>query len=172
MFVDYASEYAKASGKMKQYKTLTAYIIAIETEKLYYFALAMDQSHPVIIVKSPSDNKLQKEFLGYERSGSKGDEGIKLAKNASGHHLTPLYDETDRTNMHKINTIISANFNHASIQIPDTLADVVSSARLVDMLDRSRVTFDKQMSLTPKKTVTVESKWPMKSIEYFLQDIK
>jgi hypothetical protein len=28
------------------------------------------------------------------------------------------------------------------------------------------------MSLTPKKTVTVESKWPMKSIEYFLQDIK
>jgi len=40
------------------------------------------------------------------------------------------------------------------------------------MLDWSRVSFDKQISLTPKKTVMIESKWPVKSIEYFLKNIE
>jgi len=38
------------------------------------------------------------------------------------------------------------------------------------MLDWSRVSFDKQISLTPKKTVMIESKWPVKSIEKIQQN--
>ncbi|MEI6205298.1 MAG: restriction endonuclease subunit S [Desulfuromonadales bacterium] len=44
---------------------------------------------------------------------------------------------------------------------PD-VADHVSYARLIDMMDFSRIEFDKQIFLTPKKTIAVESKWPTK----------
>ncbi len=51
------------------------YAKAIEKDKCYYFALAYSNKNEVIIIKSPSDNKQNKKFLGYEWSGRKGDEG-------------------------------------------------------------------------------------------------
>ncbi len=189
MFVDYHKEFESSTEIKNLRKSRTfltksrtdqdheittrrvQYLRTIEAEKLYYFALASDQSHPVIIVRSPSDGKEQKSFLGYERSGSKGDEGIKLLKDSDGHHITPLYDETDRANNEKINTLISANFDRKNIVIPEHLSTYVTQANLADMLDFSRVGCDKQISLTPKKTVMIASKWPLKSVEYFLKDV-
>lgn len=49
-----------------------------ERDKAYYFVLAHLNPQPVLIVKHPQDNKLQKQFLGYEWSGKKGNEGIKF----------------------------------------------------------------------------------------------
>ena len=169
LFVDYRKDYD--GQKTKKQRLRLEYLRTIESEKLYYFALASDQSHPVVIVKSPSDNKEQKSFLWYERSGSKGSEGIQIVKDSHGHHITPLYDEANRHNSDKINTLISDNFDGKALTIPAHLSDTVTTARLVDMLDWSRVSFDKQISLTPKKTVMIESKWPVKSIEYFLKNI-
>ncbi len=39
--------------------------------------LSFNNPTKVLVVKSPSDSKEQKNFLGYEWSGAKGSEGIK-----------------------------------------------------------------------------------------------
>ena len=143
-------------------KRFLAYAQAIERDKLYHFVIASDQPHPVLVIRSPGDTKAQKRFLGYDWSTAKGDEGIKLVKNAAGHHQTLLYDETDRTNPAKLNRLIADNFNSQPGAIPEPLAEFVHTVRLVDMLDFSRVTFEKQIALTVKKQhAETSSNWPL-----------
>lgn len=144
-------------------KRRLAHLSRIEQDKLLHFLLASEQTHPVLILKSPTDNKERKTFLGYEWSSAKGDEGIKLIKDAAGHHLTPLYDETDRTNPDKINHAIARNFLGELTKIPEGLTPYLALAPLTALLDFSRTSFEKQISLTTKDTVNaaVESKWPL-----------
>ena len=141
-----------------------AFAQAIERDKLYYFVMATDQANPVLIIRSPSDTNAQKQFLGYNWSSAKGGEGIKLIKDANGHHLTPLYDETDRNNAAKLNRYVTDNFDGTLAAIPPNLSDYAGTARLVDMLDFSRVTFEKQIALIAKKTATIQSKWPLEKL--------
>ena len=145
-------------------KRFVAYVQDIERDKLFHFVMAADQPNPVLIIRSPNDNKLQKQFLGYEWSSAKGDEGIKLIKDANGHHLTPLYDETNRGNIDKLNHCIADNFNGTLAGIPETLSGFASAARLADMLDFSRVTFEKQITLKAKSTVSIHSNWPISKL--------
>lgn len=141
-------------------KRYLAFVQAIERDKLYHFVMACDQPNPVLIIRSPTETKAIKQFLGYEWSSAKGDEGIKLIKDAHGRHLTPLYDETNRDNAAKLNTLVSANFD-GTLSIPESLAPFSIAAALTDMLDFSRVTFEKQLSITPNRAkATVSSKWP------------
>lgn len=142
-------------------KRFLAFVQAIERDKLYHFVLAADQTNPVLIVKSPTDTKTQKAFLGYDWSSAKGDEGIKLVKDAHGRHVTVLYDETDRRNAAKLNRCISDNFDGTLTTVPVALADYASTARLVDMLDFSRVEFEKQFSLTTKAVFSTSTQWPL-----------
>lgn len=142
-------------------KRYVAYVQASERDKLYHYVMASDQPNPVLIIKSPSDTKAQKQFLGYDWSSAKGDEGIKLVKDAHGRHQTVLYDETDRASPSKINSLIAANFDGLLENLPESLKSYASTARLVDMLDFSRVAFEKQISVISTRRVQVDSKWPL-----------
>lgn len=138
-----------------------AFVQAIEHDKLYHFVMASDQPCPVLIIRSPTETKAIKKFLGYEWSSAKGDEGIKLLKDARGHHLTPLYDEANRDNAAKLNYCVSANFDGTLLAIPVALQNVARTAALVDMLDFSSSVFEKQFNLAIKGGVKVTSKWPI-----------
>ncbi len=138
-----------------------AFVQTIERDKLYHFVMACDQPNQVLIIRSPTETKLIKKFLGYEWSSSKGDEGIKLIKDSDGKHITPLYDENNRDNAAKLNYSIAANFNGELMTIPAALQDVARTTPLVDMLDFSRATFEKQINLAIKGGVKVVSKWPI-----------
>lgn len=129
------------------------YLTEIEKEKLYYFVLASQNSTDVVIVKAPSDSKANKTFLGYEWSGRKGDEGIKLFLDNDGNHLTPLYDEKSRSNEYKINNVIQKSFNNEPIVIEDKLKEYISLSSLTNLLNFKRVDFSRQFSLTPKKII-------------------
>lgn len=148
-----------------------AFVQAIEQDKLYHFVMACDQSNPVLVIRSPTGTKEIKQFLGYEWSSAKGDEGIKLIKDAHGRHLTPLYDETNRDNAAKLNYSIAANFNGSLATIPAALQDVARSVSLIDMLDFSRATFDKSLNLQIKKTIK-NSKWPLKKLGAYFETIE
>ncbi len=157
----YKAKWFKALSEAEQTqevdKRFLAYVQGIERDKLYHFVMASDQPNPVLVIRSPSETKAHKQFLGYDWSSAKGDEGIKLIKDAHGHHLTLLYDETDRNNAAKLNRLISDNFDGKLAEIPEALSGYASTARLVELLDFSRVTFEKQIGLTAKKTVVIPS---------------
>ncbi len=147
-------------------KRFLAFIQTIERDKLFHFVLASQQSNPVLIIKSPTDTKAQKKFLGYDWSSAKGSEGIKLIKDGLGHHLTLMYDETDRDNPGKINRCIAENFDGRLAVVPAELSDYATTVRLVDMLDFSRVIFEKQIVLIAKKSVVIFStKYPMEPLK-------
>ena len=165
----YKQKYFKVFTELEQAKEINKrylkYVQRQERDKLYYFVMASDQAHPVLVIKSPSDNKAQKAFLGYDWSTSKGDEGIKLSKNSNGHHMTWLYDESHRNNPDKLNRLIADNFEGKLGLIPDTFGLVASSSRLVDMLDFSRAGFEKQIALVSKKAVLLQStRYPMEKL--------
>lgn len=164
---------SKADQTAEIAKRYLAFVQTIERDKLYHFCLASDQANPVLIIRSPSGTKEIKQFLGYEWSSAKGDEGIKLIEDAAGRHITTLYDGPDhaqpmrftRANPAKLSGHIAANFDGTLGTVPAELSEVANPARLVDMLDFSRVVFEKQFSLSPKKTIVINSKWPLFRLE-------
>jgi type I restriction enzyme M protein len=146
-------------------KRLINSLYAIEKDKLYYFILAYENPQKVLIVKSPSNNKEQKKFLGYEWSGAKGQEGIKYFGGSTVNDIiTPLFNPKELGDASKINSLIQQNFLGNS---PDDLSDfeeykeLISYANVQDILDFSRTDFNKAFSLTPKKSVVIESKWEL-----------
>lgn len=137
----------------------------IEREKLYYFILAYTQSCPVIVVRSPQNTEERKKFLGYEWSAAKGQEGIKYLHGSIDCIETPLFDPQKPDNPEKISTLIRRNFEGQAVSIPESLQPYATLTRLVDLLDFSRVSFDKQISLAPKKGATqVQSKWEVRKV--------
>ena len=78
-----------------------------------------------------------------------------------GNIQTPLYNPQVKLDENKINTLIVKNFSDEAVEIPEALAEFVSKARLVDMLDFSRKEFSKALGLSPKKIVAVKSQWEL-----------
>jgi type I restriction-modification system DNA methylase subunit/restriction endonuclease S subunit len=141
-------------------KRLLEWVITIEKDKLYYFMLAYNNPQKVLIVKSPSEKKAIKEFLGYEWSGAKGSEGIRYVHGDTVYDIqTPLYNPNDINDINKINSLISNNFNNNDVTIPEHLKPYVSLVSLNDMLDFSRVEFNKEFSLNATQKIEIESKY-------------
>ena len=130
-----------------------AYLHKIEKEKLLYFILAHDQAGKVLIVNAPSTSKERKQFLGYEWSSAKGREGIKYEGGETVNDITtPLLDPSDLDNDRKINTAIKWNFMG---ETANPLPEHCHYANLTDMLDFSRIDFNKAISLNPKQQIEV-----------------
>ncbi len=121
-----------------------AYARAIEKDKLLYFSLALNQAP--IIIKAPSDNKEQKKFLGYEWSNKKGNEGLKELHSP---YLSPLFERDNPHNPNKLAHLIRQAFLEISSPIPQDLSPYAFKAKLIDMLDFSKVDFNKSISLNP-----------------------
>lgn len=138
------------------------YCREIEQKKLYYYLLAYHNPTPVLLIKGPSDNKAQQQFLGYEWSGAKGQEGIRYFGGDSAKDIiTPLFDPKDRNNADKLSTLVRQNFEGSLLSIPVDLENYATQANLVDLLDFSSGGFFSIISLTPKNTLTLITKWPI-----------
>jgi len=211
-FTEYKSEFEKLTETKNRRKTiiykklsqeekrarekseLVKYIRLIEKDKFYYFCLAYKNSCDVVIVKSPSDGKENKKFLGYEWSSAKGNEGIhylsslvvavedesldeedkRILENLAGLKSinTPLYNPQNSDDTNKINKIIKDNFEGTKTSIPTQLEGFVSRAKLIDMLDFSRVDFNKALSLITSKRVEIESKWDIFTLDKLMNIVR
>lgn len=159
-------------------------IIEIEKDKLYYFMLAKSNPQPVIVVKAPAENKANKQFLGYEWSDAKGSEGIKylgatvsndedneLERNKGIKRInTPLFNPNNLDDAEKINSVIRQNFIDGKPIIPEHLKEFVSAHNLVNMLDFSRTSFDKQIKTNISKKVEVVSKYELVKLGEYLSE--
>lgn len=183
----------KEQKETKEKSELIKYMRLIEKDKFYYFCLAYKNSCDVVIVKSPTDGKENKKFLGYEWSSAKGNEGIhylsslvvavedesldeedkRILENLAGLKSinTPLYNPQNSDDESKINKIIKDNFEGTKTSIPTQLEAFVSRAKLIDMLDFSRVDFNKALNLSVTKKVEIESRYPLVLIETILEKI-
>ncbi|MCA6368823.1 MAG: N-6 DNA methylase [Cytophagales bacterium] len=168
------SKKSKADQENELKKRFTEFLQTIEKDKLFFYVLASENKHRVLVVKSPTENKDQKKFLGYEWSSAKGNEGIKyvnqsniaadiddaetkeMVQKISGLHNinTPLYNPNNRNDISKINHYIQSNFLGKEISINDDLKPFVNYYQMVDLLDFSRKDFNKQIQLSPKKIST------------------
>ena len=146
---------AEQSAELDQH--FIDYLHKIEKEKLYYFILAYKQGNKVLIVNAPNASKERKQFLGYEWSSAKGREGIKYQGGETVNNIsTPLFDPEDLDNGTKINTAIKRNFIG---EITDPLPEHCHYAELTDMLNFSRVDFDKVIRLNPPQDI--ETQYPL-----------
>ncbi|MGI7789124.1 restriction endonuclease subunit S [Campylobacter jejuni] len=144
-------------------KAFLAYAQAIEKDKLLYFSLSLNQE--VLIIKSPSDIKEQKKFLGYEWSNRKGDEGLKELHEP---YLSPLFERGNPQNETKLNTLIYKSFLNTLDVIPQELQIYATKARLVDMMDFEKVEFNKAISLNPSNSTQSEETNPFANCKYEL----
>lgn len=148
-------------------KAFLAYAQAIEKDKLLYFSLSLNQE--VLIIKSPSDIKEQKKFLGYEWSNRKGDEGLKELHEP---YLSPLFERDNPQNETKLNTLICKAFLKTLSDIPKDLQGYASKARLVDMIDFEKVEFNKAISLNPSNSTQSEMSNPFINSKFELVKLK
>ena len=178
---------AKYTTRQKEIE-LEKYIIdsvrSIEQDKLYYYLLAKSNPQSVLIVKSPTKTAETKQFLGYEWSNRKGDEGIKyigatevddddIAINKGIDSIqTPLFNPADLSDTNYINTLVRSYFLGKPLPISDTLKSYCSTIRMEDMIDFKRTDFDKQINTTINKQENIKSKYSLARLEDFLFENK
>jgi type I restriction enzyme M protein len=140
---------------------------AREKDKFEFFFLTYGQK--TLIVRTPSKAKEEQRFLGYKISRKRGFEGIKLNKQ-NGKYQTALYDEDNLHNPEKINYLVrqmllpelydyQGNNSINAVALPAFLDKQARVISLADCLDFSRVEFEKQISLSIKKTGQQNHKW-------------
>lgn len=140
--------------------------------------MATDNKGEVLVVKSPEKGNSLKEFLGYEWSDRKGNEGIKYLRTTATEEdknisinqgiyqiQTPLFNPNNLADESKINTLIRKHFMGEKVEISDENKDFVSLLPLTQMLDFSCVSFDKTLRTSIQKKIEIKSKFPLKTIE-------
>ncbi|MFK7002643.1 MULTISPECIES: restriction endonuclease subunit S [Flavobacterium] len=146
--------------KAKNDKEFWNLLLEKETDKLYYFIIAYPQK--VVLVKS-GEKDAEKRFLGYEFSNRRGSEGIHPIQR--GKHIedcTQLFDAEIFDNPEKASTYIYKAFaGDFDFEIDEAMQNNVSRHNLVDMMTFDRVEFEKNISLSVKKKVKIESKFDL-----------
>lgn len=141
--------------RKKYLDALYSFIDGVEHEKLFYFSLVYRQS--TVVIKAPSDNKGQKEFLGYDWSNRKGNEGIQILQPGG-----KLYNANDRDAQGTLARAIRDSFEGIKPVFSQELAKYGSVMPTRDMLDFSRTTFTKAIRLYADGNARrVSSKYPL-----------
>jgi type I restriction enzyme M protein len=149
--------------KAKNEKEFWNLLLEKEADKLYYFIIAYPQK--VVLVKS-GEKDAEKRFLGYEFSNRRGSEGIHpLQRGKNIEDCTQLFDPEVFDNPTKASTYIYKAFEgDYGFDIDEAMQNNVTRHNLVDMLTFDRVDFEKNISLSVKKKVKIESKWEIKKL--------
>lgn len=144
-------------------------ILKLEKEKLYYYLISRTQDNDVVIVNAPLKKEEVEKFLGYKWSHGKGSEGIKylgsninsensLSKNTGIKTIeTPLFNPNNLFDENKINTIIRNNYNNIDLDFGNL--ENVKVMPLTKMLNFSKMTFDKAISLYENTNIEMKSKF-------------
>lgn len=133
------------------------YARRVEREKLLCYALTYTQQ--TVIITAPSDNAKQKEFLGYDWSNRKGNEGIQI--------LSPggkMYCDADRRAEGTLASIVRASFYGEYPAITEENRAYAKVVHTCDMLDFSRAGFSKAISASGIRQFEISAKFPLKRL--------
>lgn len=145
------TEAEKAAIQLKKFYD---FALSAECEKLYYFALVLNQR--TLVISAPTDNKEQKAFLGYDWSNRKGAEGIVIT-NPGGQ----LYDADDRFARGTLACAIRNTYENAVTTLPDSTSSLAKYYLLKDMMEFGACHFDASLKTSIKETVVIKSSYPL-----------
>lgn len=138
----------------RKLKLFYTFVRTIEQEKLRYFALSHD--HQTLVLTAPSENKLQKEFLGYDWSNRKGNEGIKIIQPGG-----MLYEDDDREAAGTLAAAIRDSFAGRDPEVSAEKKKYLSFIDTYELFNFSRPSFINVMNLGADKKITVDSVYPL-----------
>jgi len=146
-------------------------LIEIEKDKLLHFIIGYNQKN-IVLVKS-GEKDAEKRFIGYYFSDRRGSEGMhSMLGNKTIDESTSLYNIKDINDSTKASSYIyNAFIGNCNIEIAENLKDNVSYIDLLDMLTFDRAEFHKEFKLSVKKKVKIESKWELKRLGDFKDEI-
>jgi type I restriction enzyme M protein len=161
----------KKKLKAKNDKEFWGLLLEKEADKLYYFIIAYPQK--IVLVKS-GEKDAEKRFLGYDFSGRRGNEGIHpIQRGKNIEDCTQMFDPEIFDNPAKASTYIYKAFSgDYDFPIDAVMQNNISRHRLVDMFTFNRVDFEKNISLSVKKKVKIESKWELVKISETLKTLE
>lgn len=137
-------------------RTFYSYALPVEREKLFYYALVKDQK--TLISIAPSTNTEQKQFLGYDWSNRKGNEGIQISRYGG-----MLFDPDNRNSVRHISSYIRKSFSDACPPINKNISSIVKVIDTKNMLNFAPVDFNKTLTISAVDSPTEEliSKYPL-----------
>ncbi|ELI9730639.1 N-6 DNA methylase [Campylobacter fetus] len=175
IFKEYLNEFKNSSAlsnlkKSKRYKDSNEkealeqkeflnFCLNLEKEKILFFSLLKDTK--TLIIKSPSENKAQSKFLGYEWSNRKGSEGLKELQTP---YFSPLFERENLDNPEKLCFLVRRAFIlnddfekqkskdpyvsfSQNLQIPANLSEFAFTTPLLKCLDFTSAKFNKAINL-------------------------
>lgn len=156
MTIPLPKKYTQGEKEHLMMENFLNYALSIERDKLYYFALVHEQQ--TLVVTAPSDNKAQKDFLGYDWSNRKGAEGIII--NVPG---GKLYNPQDRFARGTIASAIRNSFigDGCVTNLPNEVEKFTKTYWLKEMLDFSKSDFDKNIKLNAETKNRLSSKYSL-----------
>lgn len=134
------------------------YVQGIEYEKLSYFTLTYDCE--TTIITSPTDIAELKQFLGYDWSDKKGNEGI-IILNEGG----MMYDSNNRQNDTTLAAAIRASYKKSLWEGSVNNLQYFKRLKMSDMFDFSRPKFNNTIRTSIAAKVVFISKHPIVKLE-------
>jgi len=162
--------YTQKEKEAELTKRFYNYCKDIEKEKFLYFMLCLSDAdkeaknieeyykpQQTVIVKTGDDINKQKDFLGYEFQGKKGQEGIKINNNGG-----KLFDPTNLSNPEKANSYIrSAIISNIVPKINDSQRENITEFELIELMNFNKVEFEKIINTGIRKQNKLKSKYPI-----------
>jgi len=158
--------------KSKTEKEFWDKLLEIEKNKLHYFLLAFFQ-RDIVLVKS-GEKEAEKRFLGYYFSDRRGSEGMHSMEGGKTiDECTQLYNTNDQNDFTKASSYIyNAFLGNKNLEVAENLKSNVSYVDLLDMLTFDCAEFQKEIKLSVKKKVKIESKWEQILVNNSIQSVK
>lgn len=136
-------------------------VFAKEQDKMLYYFLVYPQQTVLIKV---GEKQAEKDFIGYEFSSRRGHEGIKMYRDENGKPTTKLYDDINHLNPAKANSYVYRSYLGQKFGIEKSLEENISIFDTLDLMDFSKLSFEKSISLGVKKKVQLRTKWDLVKI--------
>lgn len=153
---------AKKSEFYEEHKGLSNDTLkTLEQDKMLYFFLAYNSK---LVLANSGKKKVEKQFLGYEFSNRRGQEGINIHKNNEGYINSCLFSDIDNLDNEKLNSYIYKNFMdediekqilNINLQKEHPLKNHIDYCRLSELIDFSLPKFEKVINLNSKKKTKV-----------------
>lgn len=141
-------ELDKSQKEIEINKMFYSYLTEIEKDKIRYYLFTA--TNTTLLIKT-GEKQEEKDFLGYEKVGRRGYEGLNPYTDENGYINSKLYDEEVlNSNTEKVNYYIYNMFKNNICEIPESLENNIRYVNSSNLLEFNTLPFSNSIVLTKK----------------------